>query len=63
MHARGVNLRHLGRIREKMTSAKGKKLLLSLALSRAFKTRLRKQMRKSVQKQAHAGASSEVPQT
>lgn len=59
MHARGVNLRHLGRIRDKMTSSKGRKLLLSLALSRAFKSRLRRQMRKSVQKQTHAGASSE----
>jgi hypothetical protein len=60
MHAQGVNLRHMGRIRDKMTSPKGRRLLLSLGLSRAFKTKLRRKLRASVQLQEHAGASSEV---
>jgi hypothetical protein len=60
MHTYGVNLRHLGRVREKVKSPWSRKLLLSMALSRAFKSQLRKRMRRTVQEQEHIGLSSEV---
>jgi ribosomal protein S17 len=59
MHSRGVNLRHLGRLRQRVDSERGHRLILSMALSRAFKSKLRKRMRYSVQNQKHTGVSSE----
>lgn len=60
MHAQGINLRHLGRLRQKVTAKRGRVLLMTMAVTRAFKSRLRKRMRESIQLQEHAGLSSEV---
>lgn len=58
MHSRGVNLRHLGRLRQQMKSDRDGRLIFSIALSRAFKSKLRERMRNSVQNQKHSASES-----
>ncbi|ELR12268.1 uncharacterized protein ACA1_372570 [Acanthamoeba castellanii str. Neff] len=59
MHSRGVNLRHLGRLRQQMRSDRDGRLIFSIALSRAFKSKLRERMRNSVQNQKHSASESD----